>query len=55
MPSSKVVHGVLLGVVIGLALAGLFIVWSGKDTYIKYQSGHLANYGTGMEIELLFQ
>ncbi|PFX29252.1 uncharacterized protein LOC111325076 isoform X1 [Stylophora pistillata] len=47
MPSSKAVRGVLLGTVIGLALAGLFIVWSGKDTYIKYESGHLGSYVNG--------
>lgn len=47
MPSSRATRGVLLGTVIGLALAGLFIVWSDKYTHIKYQSGPLAS--SGME------
>ncbi|CAH3148768.1 unnamed protein product [Pocillopora meandrina] len=45
MPSSRAARGVLLGTVIGLALAGLFIVWSDKYTHIKYQSGPLASSG----------
>ncbi|RMX56699.1 hypothetical protein pdam_00015766 [Pocillopora damicornis] len=45
MPSSRATRGVLLGTVIGLALAGLFIVWSDKYTHIKYQSGPLASSG----------